>query len=162
MALLQPWRPFRELERVRNEFERLMERLGEDWFGRFETAPIHPHLESFIEDGKLTVRAELAGIDPKDIEVNVAGNLLTIKGKREEKFEEKKRHFLRREMTYGSFERSMELPEEVKAEDIKATYRDGVLELTVPVPKELERKKVKVQIEGGESKKVEAKEHKTS
>lgn len=160
MALLQPWRPFRELDRMREEFDRLMERFGEDWFTGFEPSQLRPHVESFLEDGKLTVRAEMPGIDPKNIEVDVTGSLLTIKAKREEKFEEKKRHFLRREMRYGSFERSMELPEGVKAEDIKANYRDGVLELTAPVPKQLEQKEVKIQIQREEPKKIEAKEHK--
>lgn len=160
MPLLRPWRPFGQLDRVRDEFDRLMDRLGEDWFGAFEPTHIHPHVESFIENGKLTVRVELPGIDPKDIEVNVAGDMLTIKAKREEKFEEKKRHFIRRETRYGSFERSMELPEGVKAEDLKATYRDGVLELTASVPKELEKKEVKVQIQREEPRKIEAKERK--
>ncbi len=161
MALL-PWRPFRELERMREEFDRLMNRFDEDWFAEFRPARIQPQIESFVENGKLTVRAELPGIDPKDIEVNVAGNMLTVRGKREEKFEEKKRHFIRREMRYGSFERSVELPEGVKAEDLKATYHDGILELTAPVTKELERKEVKVQIQRGEPKKTEAKEHKAA
>ncbi len=161
MGFLQPWRPFRELERMRDEFDRMMERFGEDWFP-FEGAQIRPHVESFLEDGKITVRAELPGVDPKDIEVDVSGNMLTIKAKREEKFEEKKRHFMRRELRYGSFERSMELPEGVKAEDIKANYRDGVLELTAPAPKEVAHKEVKVQVQREEPKKIEAKEHKAA
>jgi HSP20 family protein len=162
MALLQPWRPFRELERVRDEFDRLMDRFGEDWLGGFELAHIHPHVESFIEEGKLTIRAELPGVEPKDIEIGVTGQMLTIKAKREEKFEEKKRHFIRRELRYGSFERSMELPPGVKAENVKASYHDGVLELTAPVPKELEQKEIKVQVEREEPKKIEAKEHKAA
>ncbi len=82
----------------------------------------------------------------------------TVRGKREEKYEEKKRHFIRREVRYGSFERSLELPETVSAEDIKAIYRDGVLELTAPAPRELERKEVKIGVEGAEPKKIRAKE----
>lgn len=162
MALLQPWGPFRDLERMREEFDRLIDRFDRGWLGSFEIPRLHPHIESFIEEGKLTVRAELPGIDPKDVQVDVTGNVLTIMGKREEKFEEKKRHFLRREMTYGSFERSIELPEGVKADEIKATYHDGVLELMAPVPKALEHKEVKVQIQREEPKKVEAKEHKAA
>lgn len=162
MAFLQPWRPFRDLDRMREEFDRMMERFGENWFAGFEPGQIRPHVESFLEDGRLTVRAELPGVDPKNIEVDVTGNVLTIKAKREEKIEEKKRHFIRHEMRYGSFERSMELPEGVKAEEIKASYHDGVLELTAPVPKELEQKEVKIQIQREEPKKIEAKEHKAA
>jgi HSP20 family protein len=61
--------------------------------------------------------------------------MLTTKGSREDKRESKKADFFRREMRYGSFERSISLPEGVKAEDLKATYHDGVLELTAPMPR---------------------------
>jgi len=162
MARIQPWHPFPELERIREDFGRLMDRFGEDWLGGFELGRIHPHIESFVEDGKITIRTELPGIDPKNIEINVTGNLLNVRAKREEKFEEKKRHFLRREMRYGSFERSLELPEGVKAADIKASYHDGVLELTAPLPKELQQQAVKIQVEHKEPKKIEAKQHKAA
>jgi len=70
-------------------------------------------------------------------------------------FGTKKRDFYRREFSYGSFERSITLPEGMKAEDLKATFHDGVLELTAPMPKEALPKEVKVQIQGGEAKKPE-------
>lgn len=146
MALVEQWRPFRELERVHDEFERLMDRLAEDWSAGAESGKGRPRMECFLEDGTMTLRTELPGIDRKDIEVEVTGNRLTVKAKREEKKEERKRRFLRREMHYGTFERSIELPDSVKANDIRATYRDGVLELTMPAPKELQEKEVKVQI----------------
>jgi HSP20 family protein len=67
---------------------------------------------------------------------------------REEKRESEKTDHFRREIRYGSFERSLPLPEGIKAEDLKATYRDGVLELSAPMPKEVAPKEVKVQVEG--------------
>lgn len=157
MASVGEWRPFRELERAREEFERLMDRFSEDW-ATFPPDQIRPHMESFLEDGTLTVRTDLPGVDAKNVEVDVTGNVLTIRAKREQKPDERKRRFLRREIRYGTFERRMELPEGVKADDIRATYRDGVLELTTPVPKELQRKEVKVQIRR-EAPKSGAKEH---
>jgi Hsp20/alpha crystallin family protein len=72
---------------------------------------------------------------------------LTIKGSREEKLETKKTDFFRREVRYGSFERSVPLREGIKAEDLKAVYRDGVLELSAPMPKEAAPKEVKIQVE---------------
>ena len=101
-----------------------------------------------MEDGKFTVRTDLPGIDPKNVDIKVVGNVLTIKGTREEKHETKKADFFRREIRYGSFERSISLPEGIKAEDLKATYRDGVLELSAPMPKEAVPKEVKIQVEG--------------
>ena len=165
MALPEVWspfrEPFRELARIRRRFDDLLE----DMMGERETAfeelepMLHkPRLESFVEDGKLTIRADMPGIDPKNIEVSITGSELRIHGSREERKEIKKRDFFHREVRYGSFDRVLTLPEGVKAEDLKASYRDGVRELTAPVPKELARKEVKVQVEGGEAKKIETKE----
>jgi|YelNatPaOPRAMG01_1025707.scaffolds.fasta_scaffold08528_7 HSP20 family protein len=160
MALPEAWSPFRELARIRRRFDELLEDMmgeRETVFEEFEPM-LKPRLESFIEDGKLIVRADMPGIDPKNIEVSVTGSELRIHGEREEKKETKKRDFFHREVRYGSYDRVLTLPEGVKAEELKATYRDGVLELTAPVPKELARKEIKVAVEGGETKKIETKE----
>jgi len=148
------------VDRFRREFDDLLERfnLDRDWFAPFrfdrqffgerEPAAARPAIESFVEEGKFIVRTDLPGIDPKNIDIKVVGNVLTIKGTREEKRETKKADFVRSEIRYGSFERSVSLPEGIKAEDLKATYRDGVLELAAPVPKEAVPKEVKIQVEG--------------
>jgi HSP20 family protein len=160
MALLERWRASRELDGFRREFDELLERFGfdRDWFGRFpfdregfgQPEPIasRPAIESCVEGGKFIVRTDLPGVDPKNVDIKVVGDVLTIKGSREEKRETKKADFFRREISYGSFERSVSLPEGIKAEDLKATYRDGVLELSAPVPKEAAPKEVKIQVEG--------------
>ncbi len=88
---------------------------------------MRPRIESFVEEGKLIVRTDMPGIDPKNIEVNVTGNVLNVRGKREEKKDTSKRDFIRREVRYCSYEYSAPLPDGVKAEDVKAAYRDGVL-----------------------------------
>jgi HSP20 family protein len=98
---------------------------------------------------------DLPGIDPKQVDVKVTGGILTVKGSREQKSETKRHDFLRREVRYGSFERSLSLPEGMKAEDLKASYRDGILELTATMPKESVAKQVKIEIEGHEAKKDE-------
>jgi HSP20 family protein len=158
MALLERLNPSRELERIRNEFDDLLERFGLDrgaFLRDWQSFPLRPAMESFVEGDRLTVRMELPGIDPKNIDVAVAGGVLTVKGSREEKTETKKRDFLRREIRYGSFERALSLPEGLKAEDLKAECHDGVLELTAPMPKGLAPKEIKVPIERGEAKKQE-------
>jgi HSP20 family protein len=167
MALLERWRPSRHLDRFRSEFDDVLERFGfdRDWFGRFPLSreffadwpelPARPAIDTRVEEGKFIVHADLPGIDPKDVDIKVVGDVLTIKGSREEKRETKKADYLR-EIRYGSFERSIPLPEGIKAEDLKATYRDGVLELAAPMPKEAIPKEVKIQVEGPSEKKSAA------
>ncbi len=163
MNFLEEWNPMRDLEKFRVEFDEMMERFrSPKWFKQLEFDVFKPKVESFTDDGKLTVRIDLPGIEPKDIEVNVAGEMLTVRAKREEKTEIKKRNFLKQELHYGAYERAIELPEGIKPEEIKAAYHDGVLELTAPLPKEFAPKEVKIRIEGTEAKaepkKVEARE----
>ncbi len=160
MALLERWNPSRELERLRHEFDDLLERFGFEpggLFKDFQSTTQRPAIESYVDGDKFTVRVELPGVDPKDVDIKVAGGVLTVKGSREEKHETKKRDFFRREFRYGSFERAITLPDGMKAEDLKATYHDGVLELTAPIPKEALAKEVRVQIQSGETKKADDK-----
>lgn len=155
MSLLERWNPSRELEKFRREFDDLLERFGTDrWFKEWEAAPMRPAIESYVDDGNYVVRIDLPGIDPKDVDIKVASGVLTVKGSREEKRETKKIDYLRRETRYGSFERAITLPEGMKAEDLRATYHNGVLELTAPMPKEAVPQEVKIQIEGAAPKKA--------
>lgn len=144
---VQMWSPFRELDRFRRDFDDLFDRfLG----GRMTREPraAAPSIESYVEDGKLIVRADLPGIDPKDVEITAAGDQLLIRGKRERRDEQKRGEFIHREVSYGSFERTIKLPEGVKPDDIKAAYNNGVLELTVPLPEQAKTRKVPIQVEG--------------
>ena len=146
---IQTWSPFRELDSFRRSFDDMFDRLLGGWSpGEAMRATGAPAIESFVEDGKLVIRADLPGIEPKDVEVSVTGDTLTLRGKREKTHEEKGRNYLRREVSYGSFERSVSLPKGVDPEQIKANYKGGVLELTMPMPKELSPRKVPIAIEG--------------
>jgi HSP20 family protein len=147
---LQTWNPVRELGRFGRDFDELIERFARPpWLQKFAAAFNEPPIESFIENDKLVVRAELPGVDPKDVEVTMNGNMLTIRASREERHEEKDRDFIHREISYGKIERSLSLPPGITGEGVKASYRDGILELTVPIPKELSTRKVPVQAESG-------------
>jgi len=159
---LEFWSPSRQLERLRDEMDKLMERFGinGEWAKHFAAPSRRPPIESIVEGNKLVIRADLPGIDPKNVEVTVAGDTLNIRGSREEKHETNKPNYIRREVSYGSFERSIELPHGIKADDFKANYADGVLELTAAMPKELSTKEVKVQIGNGEAKKNRTNGHK--
>jgi HSP20 family protein len=131
----QLWNAFRGMENFSRDFDEVFDRfLGHRRRGEKEVQ-LEPAIESYIEGDKLVVRADLPGIDPKNVEITVTDDLLTIKGSREEKREERERNFVVKEVSYGSFERSITLPPGVKADDIKASSVDGVLELTAPAPK---------------------------
>ena len=154
MGFLEKWKPSQELDRFRNEFTDLLEKFGfeRDWLSsplehEFFSGSHRPAIESYVKDGKFIVRTDLPGVEPKNVDIKVVRNVLTIKGSREEKEETKKADFLRREVRYGSFERAITLPEGIKADDLKANYHDGVLEITAPLPKEAAPKEVKIEVE---------------
>jgi HSP20 family protein len=116
--------PLADLNELRDWFDQGLGN-GEGW---------NPRIDVVKKEGELILRADLPGIKPDEIEVEVEDGVLTLSGEHEEKTEKKEERFLRRERRFGSFSRSMTLPEGVKPEDIKATTTDGVLELRIPVP----------------------------
>jgi HSP20 family protein len=102
-------------------------------------------VDEFRENGALVIRAELPGIDPdKDVEVTVADGMLTIEAERhaDKKIEDK--GYLCRELRHGSFTRTLPLPTKVTEADIKADYKDGILEIRVPAPKAVPAKKIPI------------------
>jgi len=151
MGAIMPWKPFRELERMMRRFDTPF-RLFEDIEDGFEERFV-PAIDSFVKDGNLVVKADVPGLDPKDIEVSVLGNVLTIKGERKSESEVKKADYLKREVSYGSFERRMTLPEGTQTDQVKAAFKQGVLEVTLPLGKEAVARKVP--IEAAAEKKVE-------
>ncbi|HEX6420279.1 MAG TPA: Hsp20/alpha crystallin family protein [Acidimicrobiales bacterium] len=97
-------------------------------------------VEEYTEDGSLVVRAELPDIEPdKDLELSVAEGVLHIEATREEKTEKRDKAMYRSEFRYGSFVRDIPLPEGTRDEDITATYKDGILEVRVPMPEQPEK-----------------------
>lgn len=145
MRALMPWRPL--LPTFRREFDDLFDRFfGEEerWLPRPLEVSMLPLVETFVREGEYVVRADLPGIDPKKVELAVEGRRLTIKGERKEVSEDKERHY--REVNYGRFERMIELPHGVDAESVKATYHDGVLEVTMKAPKEMNPRKVPITV----------------
>jgi HSP20 family protein len=109
--------------------------LFEDFYGG---QPIK--VEEFVQDGTLVVKAELPGIDPqKDVEVTVEGGLLNIRAERREEQETTEKDFHRRELRYGSFARSIALPDGVDEAAVTAKYVNGVLEVRAPLPTEPEK-----------------------
>ena len=147
MGAIGPWRSFRDLERwVRNLESSLPRALDGDGFAADHFGL--PAIESFVKDGTLMVRADVPGISPKDIEVSLLGDVLTIRGERQEDQEIKKENYIRREISYGAFERRLSLPRGVDSGQIKATTHDGVIEITIPLQSGAEPKKISVEVAG--------------
>jgi HSP20 family protein len=108
-------------------------------------------VDEFHEDDTLVIRAEMPGIDPdEDVEVTVADRMLTIEAEHREEHEDEDRGFLRRELKRGSFSRTLALPEGVTGDDITASYRQGILEIRVPMPQPAAPEPTKVPIASGE------------
>ena len=92
-------------------------------------------LEEFVEDDTCVIRAEIPDVDPdKDIEISVSDGILRVRAHREQRSEDKRGESYRSEFQYGSLQRTIQLPEGVSADDIKAAYKDGILEVRVPIP----------------------------
>jgi HSP20 family protein len=116
-------------------------------FGRDEEAPWNPQVDVFQRDNRLVTRTDLPGLKREDIKVEVTDGHLAISGERKKEEEEKGEQFYRCEREYGSFYRAVPLPEGVKLEDVKATFADGVLEVSVPLPAKTEATVRKVAVE---------------
>jgi HSP20 family protein len=105
-----------------------------------------PAAECFAKDKQLIVKMELPGVDPKQVEVLVTGNTLTIKGEKKEERKIEETDYFFREVAAGRFERSFTLPEGVKKEQVVAAFQNGVLEITVPTPALEAGRKVPIEI----------------
>jgi HSP20 family protein len=139
MAIIR-WDPFREMTQVQSQFNRLMDQM----WGNGRQESWLPAVDVFDNNDAVVIKAELAGMDPDDIQIEVEDNVLTIKGER--RFEEKvdDERYYRVERRYGSFQRSLALPQGVRPDEIQAGYDDGILTVTVPKAEEEKPKKIEV------------------
>lgn len=146
MKYMAPWRWGRELP-VRREadenpivsFQREVNSLFDSFFRGFELAPFdeaygkfNPKIDMTEDEKEIKVTAELPGLDEKDIEINLSKDMLTIKGEKKEEKEErgKERYYVER--SFGSFQRMLSMPAEVDLGKVDATFKKGVLNITLP------------------------------
>lgn len=147
MAIVR-WDPFGEALRMQREMDRVFARLGAS--ERADVAWM-PKIDVKRTGDDVTVHAELPGIDPDQVEIELTDNVLTIKGERTVEEEKEDEGWLIRESSYGSFERSLTIPEGVDPAAITATYKDGILEVHVPKAFEATRPKTtKIEVAKGE------------
>ncbi len=136
---LTRWDPFTELGELRSRFDRLFD----EWLDGHERAWT-PAIDVVRQDGQLVVRADIPGIKPEEVKIEVDDDILTVSGEHRESKEEKDKNYVRRERRYGSFSRSMVLPAGVDAKKIEAKTRDGVVEVTIPLPEEAIKEPVRI------------------
>jgi len=106
-----------------------------------------PAVEAFQNDGRCVLRAELPGVEPSTVEIDVADGVLTLRGERRREARDEGATWYRREARYGAFERRFELPDGTSPENIRATWRHGVLEITFPDPAAARRQPVRIPVE---------------
>lgn len=142
MATLLRWEPLRTLSKLQEEINELFgDRMA---LSAGESVGWTPSANVYEDENTLKVSFELAGVDPKDVEVRFENGTLTVKGERRLEKEEKKENYHRMEVAYGAFTRSFSLPGSIDAEKITAESKNGVL--TVVVPKKSESKPKTVQV----------------
>jgi HSP20 family protein len=136
---LTRWDPFAEIADLRTRFDRLLGDFADggerDWT---------PAIDMLRDNGRLVVRADVPGIKPEEIAIEVDQGMLTLSGKHETTEEKKEKDFVRRERRYGAFRRRMPLPDGVDPKSIKATTHDGVLEVTIPLPEQAAKKPITI------------------
>jgi HSP20 family protein len=104
----------------------------------------NPAVDIYEDDDNIVVKAEIPGMDKESIDVDVKDRVLTIKGERSENHEVQEEHYYRKESSYGRFERAFTLPADVKTDEIKAEYKDGILKVMVPKPEAKKPKQITV------------------
>lgn len=136
---LAAWRPFTDFGELRHRLDQAFRDLSDGAQSGWA-----PSVDVVRSNGDLVLRADLPGIKPDEVKIEVEDGVLTVSGEHEESSERKDEDFMRRERRFGAFSRSMSLPSGVSAADIEATTEDGVLEVRIPVPKEPEAESVEI------------------
>ena len=144
LTLFKRRRPFEGLTTWNDDFDNFFD-------DNFTTENIrstrYPAVDIEHKEKVYVLKADLPGLKKEDIKVTIENGYLTLKGERKSEHEENKNNYHRIERTYGTFQRSFKIPEGLTEKQIKATYHDGVLELTIPTPKVEEPKSIDVKVE---------------
>jgi HSP20 family protein len=118
------------------------------WPDRFREVRFRePAIEIYEEKDDVIIKADVPGMKKEDLDINISGTLLTIKGEKKQEEEVKKKGYYYSERSYGSFLRTIDLPKEVQIDKARAHFKDGVLELRLPKTEEAKRKDVKIKVE---------------
>lgn len=150
MALMK-WAPPKEIERWFDEF------LEEPFFPRMwrkfprwrrlkELEEISPSVDMFDKKDEIVVKADIPGVDKENIIISLSDNMLTIKGEMKKEEEVKEEDYYYAERSYGGFSRTLNLPTKVQADKVKASFKNGILEIRLPKAEEAKPKEIKVEV----------------
>ena len=144
-----PWEPFRDLVSLREAMDHLFEESfvsPRTWVtnGGMNANLAGPRVDMYETGNEVVVKASLPGIKPEDVDITVTGDVLTISGEMKEETEQKDKSYIRRERRFGSFSRSIELPEGLDVNKADARFDNGLLTLTLPKGEEIKPKKIEV------------------
>ena len=144
---VERWDPFREV----GDFQSELNRVFDGFFGRTGTMPggdrvWAPAVDMYETKDDLVVTAELPGVNEKEVQLSITGDVLSLRGERTLNQDTSQENFHRGERWYGRFERHLSLPISVQADKVKATYRDGVLTITLPKAEEIKPKSIKIDV----------------
>jgi HSP20 family protein len=145
MAVVR-WDPFRDLNMLQDRMNRMFDDAGRAWRTDEPAATTtwSPAVDIFETEGEIVVKAELPGMERKDIVLNLESNVLTVRGERRFAKETKDDNYHRIERSYGTFSRSFSIPATVDAEEIRADYRDGVLKIVLPKKEQAKPKQIRI------------------
>lgn len=142
--MLTRWTPFEDLTSLHREMDRLFSRaFGETPSAQPTSAAFVPAIEVAAHKEGWDVRLALPGVDPNDVKVEVAGNTMTVRGERPAR--ENRRESLVSEITYGRFERTLSLPESIDGDKVTASYRNGMLELHLPLRESVKPRTIQIE-----------------
>ena len=138
----------RSLMTLHEDMDRMIQNFfdGSHFFPAWSNGGDNPAIDIIENEKSFRVNAELAGMNPEDVEVSVTDGFLTIKGEKKEETEEKDENYLRRETSYGSFQRIIALPETAHCDKAEATFKNGILKIEVPKKAEALQKPKKLEI----------------
>jgi len=147
MAIVR-WEPFRDLLATQDRFNRLFNETFARAFGNDELTSRSwaPPVDIYETDNNIVLKAEMPGVDPKDVEVRVEDNTLYLKGERKFEKETKEDNYHRIERSYGSFAGSFALPGSIDSDKVEANFKDGLLTLTMPKREEAKPKTIKINV----------------
>ena len=140
------WSPMREMATVHDRVNRMFNGMFPSTWSDEEMhfSARNPAVDIYDQDDKVVIKAELPGVDKKDIHVGLEDRVLTLKGERSHENEVKEEKFYRKERAYGKFERAFTLPAGLDPEKINADFKDGVLKIEIPKPEEEKPRKIAV------------------
>ena len=137
-----------EINKLRRDMDRLFARLWDDFGMPHLQRPSRdiPFIDLYETEENLICKAEIPGLNPKDLDISITNDILTIKGEMKKEFVKERENYHRMERRYESFSRSIQLPCRVMIEDVEATYREGIVTIIMPKCKPEITKKVKIKI----------------